>query len=219
MKTFPLNRIAHCTSTAKSLKQLSNLEHVPTRCLMHTRPWLSSASVLIALGTTLLASPNAGFAQSADQAPDVACAQSVPYVQHADRADDADQAQSAGVPQKASATAAVMQLYNAKVTDNIVVASAAQRKKAGEIALPPLTDEANGFAWPDTELGVIENGTGYAFFGSDGAFHARQDWDDLMEGNNKYGSVTRTLGTAQRSTRLRVTDRRDHQAFALLRYR
>ena len=39
---------------------------------------------------------------------------------------------------------------------------------AGEIAEPPLTDQADGFAWPDTPLGVIKTDTGYAFFGSDG---------------------------------------------------
>lgn len=162
---------------------------------MHTRPWLLSASVVLALGTTLLASPNTGSAQSADQAPDVPRAQSAPHLQRPKIAEDAHQAQSAGMPLVASAAPAVSQLCKAKVTDNIVVATAAQRKKAGNIALPPLTDAANGFAWPDTELGVIKNGSGYAFFGSDGAFHARQDWEDLMEGNNKYGSVTRTLGT------------------------
>jgi len=152
---------------------------------MHTRPWLSSASVVLALGTTLLASPNTGSAQRADQAPDVPRAQSAPRLQRPKIAEDADQVQSAEMPQVASAAPAVSQLCKATVTDNIVVATAAQRKKAGNIALPPLTDAANGFAWPDTELGVIKNGSGYAFFGSDGAFHARQNWEDLMEGNNK----------------------------------
>ena len=63
------------------------------------------------------------------------------------------------------------------------------------IAEPPLTDSANGFAWPDTELGVVKTNQGYAFFGSDGAFHARQNWEEQSFGNDKYGSVTRTLGT------------------------
>ena len=58
-----------------------------------------------------------------------------------------------------------------------------------------MTDTTNGFAWPDTELGVIETPQGYTFFGSDGAQHARQYREDHYEGNNKFGSVTRTLGT------------------------
>ncbi len=70
-----------------------------------------------------------------------------------------------------------------------------QREAAGEIALPPLTDQADGFAWPDTELGVIKGDGGYVFFGSDGGYHARQFWEGRYYGNNKYGSITRTIGT------------------------
>jgi hypothetical protein len=89
----------------------------------------------------------------------------------------------------------VVLVCNPQITANQVVATAAQRKGAGEIAQPPLTDMANGFAWPDTPLGVIKTDTGYTFFGSDGAFHSRQLWQGHYYGNNKYGSVTRTLGT------------------------
>jgi hypothetical protein len=71
----------------------------------------------------------------------------------------------------------------------------AQRKAAGNRAWPPLTDVADGFAWPDTELGVIKADGGYAFFGSDGGYHARQFWEGEYFGNDKYGSVTRTIGT------------------------
>jgi hypothetical protein len=76
-----------------------------------------------------------------------------------------------------------------------VVASAAQREAAGEIAQPPLTDLADGFAWPDTPVGAIKIGRGYAFFGSDGGSHARQFWQGRRYGNNKFGSITRTLGS------------------------
>ena len=31
-----------------------------------------------------------------------------------------------------------------------------------------------GFAWPDTQMGVIKTGNGYKFFASDGAFHPRR---------------------------------------------
>src|ERR1017187_1138763 len=63
------------------------------------------------------------------------------------------------------------------------VVTAAQRLAAAKIALPPLTDHQNGFAWPDSEFGVFKTTSGYAFFASDGGYHAA---------NNKYGSVTRT---------------------------
>ncbi len=89
----------------------------------------------------------------------------------------------------------VTDLCTPKIVANQVVATAAQRKAAGESALPPLTDEANGFAWPDTELGVIKADGGYVFFGSDGGYHARQFWEGQYFGNNKYGSITRTIGT------------------------
>ncbi len=72
------------------------------------------------------------------------------------------------------------------VGDPQTVTTPAQRQAAGMIAIPPLTDRQNGFAWPDSEFGVIPTASGYAFFASDGAHH---------DPNNKYGSVTRTLGT------------------------
>jgi len=82
-----------------------------------------------------------------------------------------------------------------KILANVVVDTPAQREAAGDIAEPPLTDKADGFAWPDTPLGVIKTDEGYAFFGSDGGLHSRQEWHGHWCGNNKYGSVTRTLGT------------------------
>ncbi len=82
-----------------------------------------------------------------------------------------------------------------KILENKVVATAAQREAAGDIAEPPITDLSNGFAWPDAPLGVVRTENGYAFFGSDGAQHSRQQWRGHWYGNNKYGSITRTLGT------------------------
>ena len=82
-----------------------------------------------------------------------------------------------------------------KILVNKELVTPAQRKAAGEKALPPLTDAADGFAWPDTELGVIKADGGYVFFGSDGGYHARQFWEGQYYGNNKYGSITRTIGT------------------------
>lgn len=87
------------------------------------------------------------------------------------------------------------QVCNPKITVNQVVATPAQREAAGDIAQPPLTDHADGFAWPDTPLGVGRIDGAYAFFGSDGGLHARQQWNGHWYGNNKYGSITRTLGT------------------------
>ena len=84
---------------------------------------------------------------------------------------------------------------NPKIQGNKELVTPAQRKAAGEIAQPPLTDAADGFAWPDTQLGVIKTTGGYLFFGSDGGYHARQLWEGNYYGNNKYGSITRTVGT------------------------
>jgi hypothetical protein len=95
----------------------------------------------------------------------------------------------------AAAAQGIIPVCNPKIVADKEVATPAQRKAAGAIAEPPLTDEANGFAWPDTPLGVIKTYGGYAFFGSDGGKHSRQLWQGQTYGNNKYGSITRTLGT------------------------
>jgi hypothetical protein len=63
------------------------------------------------------------------------------------------------------------------------------------MAQPPITDHLDGFAWPDTPMEVVKTDTGYAFFGSDGGLHSRQMWQGHWYGNDKYGSITRTLGT------------------------
>ena len=81
------------------------------------------------------------------------------------------------------------------VTGPVVVISAAQRLAAGGKAQPPLTDTSNGFAWPDTPIGVIKTGSGYEFFASDGGGHSRQIWQGHAVGNNKSGSVVTTAGT------------------------
>ena len=162
---------------------------------MFTRALPFQAVVLAALCTTLLAAPATGIAQSVVQGQDVPHPQGVPRIQRVTHAPSVDNAQNTAQAQSELSVQAVTQLCKPVVTDNVIVATAEQRKKAGDAALPPLTDPADGFAWPDTELGVIKTASGYAFFGSDGAFHARQDWEDINEGNNKYGSITRTLGT------------------------
>ena len=94
-----------------------------------------------------------------------------------------------------TAAAPITAICNPKILADKTVATAAQRKAAGDIANPQLTDTADGFAWPDTPLGVIQGDGGYVFFGSDGGYHARQMWEGNEYGNNKYGSVTRTVGT------------------------
>jgi hypothetical protein len=81
------------------------------------------------------------------------------------------------------------------LTNPIVVASPGQRLAAGNRAQPPLTDTYNGFAWPDTPLGIIKTSSGYEFFGSDGGVHSRQMWQGHWVGNNKSGSVVTTAGT------------------------
>jgi hypothetical protein len=94
-----------------------------------------------------------------------------------------------------SSGAGVSQVCQPSVTKPIVVVSPKQRLEAGRKAQPPLTDTSNGFAWPDTPLGVIKTSTGYEFLGSDGGAHDRQMWQGHWVGNNKYGSVTTTAGT------------------------
>lgn len=84
-----------------------------------------------------------------------------------------------------------------KVAGQVVVATPAERLEAGRKAQPPLT-EANGFAWPDTPLGVIKTDIGYEFFASDGGYHSRQMWQGQWVGNNKAGSVVTTAGTLDR---------------------
>lgn len=86
-------------------------------------------------------------------------------------------------------------LCHPSVSNPIVVASPQQRYDAGQKAEPPLTDQNNGFAWPDTPIGIIKTENGYEFFASDGGQHSRQTWHGHLVGNNKYGSVVTTLGT------------------------
>jgi hypothetical protein len=95
----------------------------------------------------------------------------------------------------AASAQSVTPLCTPKIIANQELVAPAQRLAAGNIAQPPLTDTADGFAWPDTPLGVVKSGSGYAFFGSDGGKHSRQLWQGHWYGNNKYGSITRTLGT------------------------
>lgn len=106
------------------------------------------------------------------------------------------QAQSlASDPALAPAAQPVQQICKPKVLADKTVATAAQRLAAGNKAWPPLTDQADGFAWPDTPLGVVRGDGGYIFFGSDGGYHARQSFEGHEYGNDKYGSITRTIGT------------------------
>lgn len=82
------------------------------------------------------------------------------------------------------------------VTGPIIVATHDQIVAAGQRAEPPLLNTMGfGFAWPDTQMGVIRTDTGYEFFASDGAFHPRQLWHGHWVGNDNYGSVVTTVGT------------------------
>ena len=86
-------------------------------------------------------------------------------------------------------------LCQPSVTGPVVVASPEQRLEAGRKSQPPLTDTYNGFAWPDTPIGIIKAGDGYEFFASDGGVHSRQMWQGHWVGNNKSGAVVTTAGT------------------------
>jgi hypothetical protein len=94
------------------------------------------------------------------------------------------------------AAQAITPLCQPAVTPPIIVATHDQIVAAGRRAEPPLTDTKGfGFAWPDTQMGVIKTADGYEWFTSDGAFHPRQIWQGQWVGNNNYGSVTMTVGT------------------------
>jgi hypothetical protein len=82
------------------------------------------------------------------------------------------------------------------VTGPVIIETHDEINDAGLKAEPPLTNTMGfGFAWPDTQMGVIKTRDGYEFFTSDGAFHPRQMWEGHLVGNNNYGSVTTTVGT------------------------
>ncbi|HVI06698.1 MAG TPA: hypothetical protein VND65_00245, partial [Candidatus Binatia bacterium] len=90
----------------------------------------------------------------------------------------------------------VTPLCNPAVTGPVIVDDHDQVIEGGLKAEPPLIDTKGfGFAWPDTQMGVIKVTGGYQFFTSDGAFHPRQFWNGEWVGNNNYGSVVTTLGT------------------------
>jgi hypothetical protein len=98
-------------------------------------------------------------------------------------------------PAFAQDTTSTSLVCSPKVLANEVVALPQQRLVAGRQAQPPITDPNNGFAWPDTPMGVLKTANGYEFFASDGGYHARQLWRGEWVGNNKAGSVVTTLGT------------------------
>jgi len=82
------------------------------------------------------------------------------------------------------------------VSGPVVVETHDQIIAAGLRAVPPITDTGGfGFAWPDTQMGVIKTGNGYEFFGSDGGLHPVHEWDGHSVGNGKYGGVVTTMGT------------------------
>jgi hypothetical protein len=87
-------------------------------------------------------------------------------------------------------------LCQPSVSTPIIVNSHDQIVDAGRRAEPPLIDTKGfGFAWPDTQMGVIKTSAEYEFSTSDVAFHPRQVWHGEWVGNNNYGSVTATVGT------------------------
>jgi hypothetical protein len=60
----------------------------------------------------------------------------------------------------AASAQTVTPLCTPKVLANQVVATPAQRETARDIAQPPLTDTGDGFAWPDTPIGIIKTDRG-----------------------------------------------------------
>ena len=84
------------------------------------------------------------------------------------------------------AASPVLPLCHPRVVGERVVASAEDRRAAGDRAGPLRPNSRIGFAWPDTPMGVVRSGGGYAFFASAGG---------LFDGpGGKGGSATRTIG-------------------------
>jgi hypothetical protein len=82
------------------------------------------------------------------------------------------------------------------VSEPIIVDTHEQVVQGGLRAQPPLTDTGGfGFAWPDTQMGVIKTAGGYEFFTSEGGLHPRHEWNGYSVGNNKFGGVVTTVGT------------------------
>jgi hypothetical protein len=91
---------------------------------------------------------------------------------------------------------ALAQVCHPTVTGPVVLETHEQIIAGGLRAVPPITDTGGfGFAWPDTQMGVIKTPSGYEFFGSDGGLHPVHDWDGHSVGNGKYGGVVTTMGT------------------------
>lgn len=73
---------------------------------------------------------------------------------------EAREAESGDTAKAAVAATPVTNVCMPKILGDTMVASAEQRKAAGAIAWPPLTDIPDGFAWPDTPLGVVQGDGG-----------------------------------------------------------
>jgi len=92
----------------------------------------------------------------------------------------------------AAPAATVRNLCAPHVVARDVVVTAQQRRAAGDRVTPPsLIDPVNGFAWPDTQIGVVRSRDGKTmlFFASDGGCHAR-----CTSVTQRDGSITRTVG-------------------------
>jgi hypothetical protein len=87
-------------------------------------------------------------------------------------------------------------LCHPTITGPIIVDSHDQIVEGGLKAQPPLSNTGGfGFAWPDTQMGVIKTSSGYEFFASEGGLHPGHEWEGHGVGNNKYGGVVTTVGT------------------------
>jgi hypothetical protein len=96
----------------------------------------------------------------------------------------------------AGAAQALAPVCQPTVTGPVILATHEQIVEGGLRGEPPLTNTGGfGFAWPDTQMGVIKTANGYEWFNSDGAYHPRMMWQGHWVGNDKYGSVTTTLGS------------------------
>ena len=86
---------------------------------------------------------------------------------------------------------AVTNACNPQILQEDIVANPRQRLAAGKNALPPGVVGPTGFAWSDTQLGMLQSrdGVHYLSFGSDGSSHG-----NCGTPRERVGSITRTVG-------------------------
>ena len=111
----------------------------------------------------------------------------------------------------AASAQTVTPICSPKILANRELVTPAQRKAAGEIAQPPLTDAADGFAWPDTPMGVIKDERRLYILWQ----RRRLSRQPVLAGTHRRQQQVRLHhshhGYSRQPSRHRTTRRRNHQ--------